>query len=454
MQEEDLDIRKAVDLLKRNQLLHYRNNRQDTNEFKSLMKSRHHLKLIEGILYRNVQLKHQPKEVQQLVLPKPLRKRMVLACHDEMGHMGMDRVLLLLQDRVFWPGMAKDVRIHIRTCERCERFKTPKDLKEALQTEASYPLELIHVDFLQIGGKKDVRKDINVLVVTDHFTRYAQGYVTNAQTAIVTAKVLVERFFLQHGWPTKLVSDQGPGFESKLFQELMREADIKKIRTTPYQPQGNAQCERFNRTLLSMLGTMPPENKKNWQEWVSTMTHAYNCTVSRATGFSPYLLMFGRIPRIPIDNELNLPTQREEADSNTYAARLLSRLDQAFHKARENIAKDQVQRKAYFDQNVWCHKLEPGDIVLVRKNAFGSDYKIADKWEEEPHEVISQYKNFPVFIIQSVVDQKAKEWVLHRNMLHPARSIEWEEVIVDLQEGPQQEVLAKANCLMEIYFQQ
>ena len=109
LQKEDPDIRKVVDLLKRNQLLHYRNNRQDTNEFKSLMKSRHHLKLIEGIFYWNVQLKHQPKEVRQLVLPKPLRKRMVLACHDEMGHMGMDRVLLLLQDRVFWPGMAKDV---------------------------------------------------------------------------------------------------------------------------------------------------------------------------------------------------------------------------------------------------------------------------------------------------------------------------------------------------------
>ena len=109
LQEEDPDIRKAVDLLKKNQLLHYRNNRQDTNEFKSLMKSRHHLKLIEGILHRNVQLKHQPKVVWQLVLPKPLRKRMVLACHDEMGHMGMDWVLLLLQDRVFCLGMAKDV---------------------------------------------------------------------------------------------------------------------------------------------------------------------------------------------------------------------------------------------------------------------------------------------------------------------------------------------------------
>ena len=229
------------------------------------------------------------------------------------------------------------------------------------------------MDFLQIGGKKDARKDINVLVVTDHFTRYTQGYVTSAQTVAVTAKVLVERFFSQYGWLTKLISNQGPNFESRLFQALMKEAKIKKICTTPFRPQGNAQCERFNRTLLGMLGTLPQENKKDWQEWVSAMTHAYNCTVSRTTGYSPYLLMFGRILRIPIDNELNLPAQREEANHDTYAAWLLNRLDQAFRVARENISKDQAQRKAYFDQNIRCHKLEPGDIVLVRKNVQGSE---------------------------------------------------------------------------------
>ena len=75
LQEEDLDIKKVVDLLKTNQLLHYRNNRQDTNEFKSLMKSRHHLKLIEGVLHQNVQLKHQPKEVRQLVFTKTIEEK-------------------------------------------------------------------------------------------------------------------------------------------------------------------------------------------------------------------------------------------------------------------------------------------------------------------------------------------------------------------------------------------
>ena len=101
----------------------------------------------------------------------------------------------------------------------------------------------MHVDFLMIGGKKDPRKDINVLVVTDHFTRFAQAYVTTSQTAVTAAKVLFTQYFTHYGWPTKLITDQGSQFEGKLFTQLMKEADVRKIQTTPYHPEGNAQCE-------------------------------------------------------------------------------------------------------------------------------------------------------------------------------------------------------------------
>ena len=110
------------------------------------------------------------------------------------------------------------------------------DLKK--DPEAEYPLEMIHVDFLVIGGKKDPRKDINVLVATDHFTCYAQAYVTMSQTTATVAKVLFERFFTQYGWPAKQLTDQSPQFKGRLFQQLMHEAQIRKIRTTPYHPEG------------------------------------------------------------------------------------------------------------------------------------------------------------------------------------------------------------------------
>ena len=153
-------------------------------------------------------------------------------------------------------------------------------------------------------------------------------------------KSFLKDFFTQYGWPTKLLMDQGPQFEGRLFQQLMHEAQIPKIGTTPYHPEGNAQCERFNRTLLGMLGTMPIESKKEWQEWVSAMTHVYNCTVSKTTGFAPYFLMFGSEPKILIDRELNLPGRREEEGAQTYVDLLKQKLEWAFSKAQENIQRD------------------------------------------------------------------------------------------------------------------
>ena len=83
-------------------------------------------------------------------------------------------------------------------------------------------------------------------------------------------------------------------------------AGVKKLHTSPYPPQTNGQCESLNTTLLNMLGTLTPEQKKEWKNHVSAMVHAYNCTRNAATGFIPYYLLFGREPRLPVDVEFGL----------------------------------------------------------------------------------------------------------------------------------------------------
>ena len=59
--------------------------------------------------------------------------------------------------------------------------------------------------------------------------------------------------------------------------------------------------ERFNNTILSMLGAMTDKQKINLNEHVSTLTQAYNITLHGSTGYSPFYLMFGRHPRLAID---------------------------------------------------------------------------------------------------------------------------------------------------------
>ena len=145
----------------------------------------------------------------------------------------------------------------------------------------SYPLELVHLEFLTLGGRMDDSKSINVLIVTDHFTKYEQTYVTPKQTAAIVAKTLWENFLVHYGWPEKILTNRGKSFEN-LTWELCELEQIKKLCISPYHPETNGQCECFNATLIGMLGTLPTHAKKNWQGWIATLTHAYNCTVSNS----------------------------------------------------------------------------------------------------------------------------------------------------------------------------
>ena len=86
--------------------------------------------------------------------------------------------------------MAEDVCTHIHICERCLRFKQPQERAEMQPILVSYAMELIYLDFCTLGGKAGFTKSTNILVVTDHFTKYAQAYITPKQTAIVVAHTL------------------------------------------------------------------------------------------------------------------------------------------------------------------------------------------------------------------------------------------------------------------------
>ena len=80
-----------------------------------------------------------------------------------------------------------------------------------------YPMKLIHLDFLTLGGKAGDVKSTNILVITDHFPKYIQAYITPKQTAIVVASTLWENILVHYGWPEKILTDQGKSFENYLF---------------------------------------------------------------------------------------------------------------------------------------------------------------------------------------------------------------------------------------------
>ena len=209
--------------------------------------------------------------------------------------MGIDRSIQLLREQYFWPDMYSSLKNQISNCQKCILRKVPPNQRAPLvNIITTQPLELLCIDFLSLEPSKAGIE--NVLVITDHFTKFAVAVPCRNQSAKTTATVLFKEFIEHFGFLVRLHSDQGRNFEGNIIKELCKLANIRKSRTTPYHPQGNGVCERFNRTLLNMLGTLSDQQKKDWKSYLGSVTHAYNCTEHDVTGFSPFFLMYGRQP--------------------------------------------------------------------------------------------------------------------------------------------------------------
>lgn len=323
-----------------------------------------------------------------------------------MGHMGTERTLDLVWGRFYWPKMSAEVETKVKTCNRCIRWKTkPEKAAPLVNIVATRPLELVCMDFLSVEPDSSNTKDI--LVITDHFTKYAVAVPTPNQKARTVAKTLWDHFFVHYGIPEKLHSDQGPDFESQTIKELCELIGIQKVRTTPYHPRGNP-VERFNRTLLNMLGTL--ENQKK--------SHAYNCTKNETTGFTPYELMFGRQPRLPVDLAFGLPVNHQPGSHSQYVRNLKSQLEDSYRVATENAKKTASRNKARFDKHVVDSTLEEGDRVLVRNVHLRGKHKLADRWESDVYVVLRQAGDVPVYVVKPET-RDGPQRTLHRDLLLP-----------------------------------
>ena len=307
---------------------------------------------------------------------------------------------------------------HIAKCSRCLKRKSTPQVAPLQPILVSQPLELVHLDYLTLEPSKGNIE--NVLVITDHFTRYALAYASKTQTAQATARILWDNFICHYGFPEQFISDQGRNFESDLIKELCKIAGVKKLHTTPYHPQSNGQCERYNSTLCNMLGTLSDEEKSDWKSHLGCMTHAYNCTKHASTTYSPYYLMFGRHPRLPIGVAFGLhkPNCSDNCSKSRYIQKLRRRLNYA-HKKASKYSSEQAQKyKTSYDKSVKGPQLQVNDLVLVKIVAHKARYKIQDKWESEEYIVIEKpIPGTPVYRVRPVTGTKVR--TLHRNLLLP-----------------------------------
>ena len=115
----------------------------DSQEMRQFLKQRSKLFLRNRILYHKndtIEIDDPDRNTMQLVLPESFRTQALEGCHDDLGHLGVERTLDLLRDQFFWPGMMEDAARHTRQCEKCLRFKALPNRAPIENVEATYPM--------------------------------------------------------------------------------------------------------------------------------------------------------------------------------------------------------------------------------------------------------------------------------------------------------------------------
>ena len=179
----------------------------------------------------------------------------------------------------------------------------------------------------------------------------------------------------RYGVSEQINSDRGTQFESAFFEELCIGFGVDKTRKTPYRPQANGKCERFNRTLITMLRRAVQKRPYEWEPLLPAVLQPYRSTSSESTGFTPSRLVFGRKMRFPINIGTPLPGPPREI--RTYANILSEDLEWAYIVAHEVIETQHKRAKTRYNDHVVERLFKPG--VFVRVLQHGRNYGAPSK---------------------------------------------------------------------------
>ena len=337
--------------------------------------------LDEGNLYHlSSPVRNDPEPRMQLVVPTDLVHVVLEAFHDNNGHMGIDKTYSKIRFRYFWYNMYRDVVEHIQKCEPCVMRKSHKKATPMQDMPIpNYPFEIVGIDTC---GPYSLTNGENRYLVTiiDHFSGWPEAFPVKDKSAMSIAGVLCKEFLPRHSCPRIILSDQGTEYCNEVINVLSREMNIHRVRTAPYHPQTNGKTERFHRAMNDMLAKTVRPDHSDWDECIAAALMAYRTSVNDTTRFTPFFLVYGRDPILPLDTLLRPKFKYMGED---YIPTMLQRLHIAYTHSKENTLEARERNKAYIARNAASQEYNVGDAVYYRDKTYvpGTTSKFKSPWK-------------------------------------------------------------------------
>jgi len=252
------------------------------------------------------------KESRVLCIPKVIikgrsaREIVISEAHSMLAHLGASKTLDYLRDQVWWRDMVSDTKSFCETCVVCKRSKPSNQKPYGLLNPLSipsYPWESIGVDFVgplpessnRDGSFDSITVVICLLTAMVHLIPSRTNY--NARQL---AELMFEEVYKLHGLPKNIISDRDVLFTSVFWDKLHKLLGTKLRMSSAYHPQTDGSTERANRTVTQMLRQCINAKQNDWVAKLPAIEFAINSARSESTGFAPFFLNAGRMPRAMI----------------------------------------------------------------------------------------------------------------------------------------------------------
>ena len=366
----------------------------------------------EGLLYKINDSRD------NLVIPKTFVKKVMNDFHTLpfAGHPGQTKTISLIKTRFFWPNMRNDIIKFCTECPSCNQRKTSPHLRKAPLQNFPEILEPFERTGMDIVGPFVTSYTGNKYLLTfqDYFTKYVEAVPLPDQKADTVAKAFVTQIITRHGTPKQLITDQGTNFMSRVMKETCKYLGIEKIHTTPYHPQSNGMIERSHRVFKDILSHYVSKSQQDWDEFIPYVLMAYRMNIHNSTGYSPFFLLHGRDPILPIDEISKPKTIKYDCDQN-YVSEMMLRLQDTFNKVKENLQTSAELRAIQYNKNTKIKRFNLGDLVYLHdsSNQVGISKKLTKPWVG-PYRVV-EIKGEVNYRIRELYGRK--ELVVHVNRL-------------------------------------
>jgi transposase InsO family protein len=305
----------------------------DRSEARRIARMARSFTLVGSELYKRV-----ASGVLQRCVPIPQGRELLRDIHAGVcGHHAAPRTLVgnAFRQGFYWPTGVADASEIVRTCEGSQFYTRKTNLSaHALQMiPVTWPFAVWGLDIVW-PLRKAPGGYTHLLVAIDKFSKWVEVRpITNlrAEQAVTFFTDIIYRF----GVPNSIITDNGSQFTGKKFLEFCDKVHIRVDWAAVAHPQTNGQVERANDMILQ--GLKPRifdrlnKSGRKWLQELPVVVWSLRTTLSRATGFTLFFLVYGAEAILPTDLEYGSPRVRgyDESTNQRACEDSLDQLDEA-----------------------------------------------------------------------------------------------------------------------------